>query len=225
MPADARREIGDGTSDPGLAGVILRVGGDRVALCIVHGGGDEDNRHAERSGKRVSFVGGRRMTSAADLELLRMVLSGVVKRTRNSLVTEEFPRRNRERTAADGAEVIDAATLGLPDGRHAYRPNSHAVKPASCHLSQPVSYDVSSGPRRDSQRQLRRCGGRVAVPWARTSWFVPTWGESGRQRMVRSRIHKILRASSCSGFAALEWRQSGFGTGLQSRGRRVRSAT
>lgn len=46
------------------------------SLVIVHGGGDEVSALQRRLGVEPQFRGGRRVTSAEDLELVRMVLSG-----------------------------------------------------------------------------------------------------------------------------------------------------
>lgn len=47
-------------------------------LVIVHGGGDEVSALQRQMGVEPTFVGGRRVTSAADLDAVRMVLSGTV---------------------------------------------------------------------------------------------------------------------------------------------------
>ena len=47
-------------------------------LVIVHGGGDEVSMLQRRMGVDPTFVGGRRVTRANDLEAVRMVLSGTV---------------------------------------------------------------------------------------------------------------------------------------------------
>ncbi|MDA1082160.1 MAG: acetylglutamate kinase [Gemmatimonadetes bacterium] len=46
------------------------------SLCLVHGGGDEVSALQRRLGMESTFLGGRRVTSADDLEVVRMVLSG-----------------------------------------------------------------------------------------------------------------------------------------------------
>lgn len=46
------------------------------SLCVVHGGGDEVSALQRAFGIEPRFVGGRRATSAADIDLVRMVLSG-----------------------------------------------------------------------------------------------------------------------------------------------------
>ncbi|HVF39813.1 MAG TPA: acetylglutamate kinase [Gemmatimonadaceae bacterium] len=45
-------------------------------LCIVHGGGDEVTALQRQMGQEPSFIGGRRVTAATDIALLRMALSG-----------------------------------------------------------------------------------------------------------------------------------------------------
>jgi acetylglutamate kinase len=46
------------------------------SLVLVHGGGDEVSALQKLYGAEAKFSGGRRITSAADLEILRMALSG-----------------------------------------------------------------------------------------------------------------------------------------------------
>jgi acetylglutamate kinase len=85
------------------------------ALCIVHGGGDDMSAMQRALGKQPAFIGGRRITSEGDIELLRMVLSGVVnKRLVNSFVTAGLPAIgiSGEDACLIGAETIDRATLG-----------------------------------------------------------------------------------------------------------------
>lgn len=50
----------------------------RGNLCVVHGGGDEITALQVALGQKPTFVGGRRVTTDDDLQLLRMVLSGVI---------------------------------------------------------------------------------------------------------------------------------------------------
>jgi acetylglutamate kinase len=46
------------------------------ALCVVHGGGDAVSALQRAMGTEPRFVAGRRVTSASDVELIRMALSG-----------------------------------------------------------------------------------------------------------------------------------------------------
>ena len=60
---------------PGLlAGVVRR--GDEVV--VVHGGGDEVTALQRRLGSEPTFIGGRRVTTEDDMEIVRMVLSGAI---------------------------------------------------------------------------------------------------------------------------------------------------
>jgi acetylglutamate kinase len=84
-------------------------------LCVVHGGGDEVSAMQRALGREAAFVGGRRVTSQGDLELLRMVLSGVVnKRLVSALVAADVSAIgiSGEDAALIGAEFIDRGVLG-----------------------------------------------------------------------------------------------------------------
>jgi acetylglutamate kinase len=86
------------------------------SVCIVHGGGDDMSAMQRALGREPAFIGGRRVTSERDIELLRMVLSGVVnKRLVNALLAAEIPAIgvSGEDGRLIGAEMIDAATLGF----------------------------------------------------------------------------------------------------------------
>ena len=108
---------GRAQSDPFLT-TTLREAWDTEPgeLCVVHGGGDEMSAMQRALGREAAFVGGRRVTSEGDLELLRMVLSGVVnKRLVNALVAAGLPAVgiSGEDGALIGAELIDAVSLGF----------------------------------------------------------------------------------------------------------------
>ena len=66
-------------SDPRLAealrGMWTSLPG---SLCVVHGGGDEVTAFQRQLGREPVFIGGRRVTTDDDLEVVRMVLSGSV---------------------------------------------------------------------------------------------------------------------------------------------------
>ena len=108
---------GRAQADPGLSAALCQAWNDSPnGLCVVHGGGDEITAMQRALGSEPTFVGGRRVTSQSDLELLRMVLSGVVnKRLVNGLVAAGAPAvgLSGEDDALIGAELIDAATLGF----------------------------------------------------------------------------------------------------------------
>ena len=119
-------------------------------LCVVHGGGDEISSLQRALGLETTFVGGRRVTSRSDLDLLRMVLSGMVnKRLVNSLVAAGVPAvgLSGEDDALISAELIDAASLGF-----AGRPSAINVKLLRVLMDagyvpviSPVAYDATGG--------------------------------------------------------------------------------
>jgi acetylglutamate kinase len=77
-------------ADPRLAGAVAALWGRRPGcVVLVHGGGDEASALMRRLGQEPEFVGGRRVTSAGDIDTLRMALSGVAnKRLVAALVSE-----------------------------------------------------------------------------------------------------------------------------------------
>jgi acetylglutamate kinase len=96
---------GRAQSDPSLPGAIAAAWAAAPgSLIIVHGGGDEVSTLQRALGATPAFVGGRRVTSAADIELLRMALSGSAnKRLVSALVSRGV--------AAVGLSGEDAALL------------------------------------------------------------------------------------------------------------------
>lgn len=108
---------GRAQADPRLATALRDVwNAEPGELCVVHGGGDEVSAMQRALGREAAFVGGRRVTSEGDLELLRMVLSGVVnKRLVNSLLAAGLPAVgiSGEDGGLIGAELIDVASLGF----------------------------------------------------------------------------------------------------------------
>ena len=60
---------------PGLLAEAVRNGDE---LVVVHGGGDEVTALQRRLGSEPTFIGGRRVTTEEDMEVVRMVLSGAV---------------------------------------------------------------------------------------------------------------------------------------------------
>ena len=79
---------GRAQSDPRLpAAIDARRRSDGGRLCVVHGGGDEISALQTALGRKPKFIDGRRVTTIDDLQLLRMVLSGVInKRLVNAFV-------------------------------------------------------------------------------------------------------------------------------------------
>jgi acetylglutamate kinase len=86
------------------------------SVCIVHGGGDEVTSLQRLMGAETVFVDGRRVTSAADIDLLRMGLSGVS----NKRIVSELQRHGTRAiglSGEDGALIVARRTrnpkLGL----------------------------------------------------------------------------------------------------------------
>jgi acetylglutamate kinase len=142
---------GRAQADPQLASKIREAWeAGPGELCIVHGGGDEITAMQNILGREAAFVGGRRVTSESDLELLRMVLSGVVnKRIVNSLVTQGIAAVgiSGEDSALIGAEVIDFGLLGYAGRPARIEPGIIRALLVGGFLPviSPVAYDVSSG--------------------------------------------------------------------------------
>ena len=67
---------GRAQADPTLAAAIASAVGVGDTVCLVHGGGDEVSAVQRRLGIEPTFLGGRRVTSVEDLDVVRMVLSG-----------------------------------------------------------------------------------------------------------------------------------------------------
>ena len=103
-------------SDPSLPALIAEAW-DALsgALVIVHGGGDEISALQATLGVSAQFVDGRRVTSAQELELVRMALSGTAnKRIVSSLVREGVRAvgLSGEDASLIAATPIDSARLG-----------------------------------------------------------------------------------------------------------------
>ena len=85
------------------------------ALVVVHGGGDEVSALQRRLGGEPAFAGGRRITRDEDVELLRMVLSGLANKRLVSALTGEGVEAvgvSGEDASLLLAEPADLAPLG-----------------------------------------------------------------------------------------------------------------
>jgi acetylglutamate kinase len=85
------------------------------SLCVVHGGGDRISEFQRRVGLEPSFVDGRRVTTRQDMEIVRMVLSGLVnKELVAAFATAGLPAVgiSGEDAATITATPIDATGLG-----------------------------------------------------------------------------------------------------------------
>jgi acetylglutamate kinase len=76
-------------TDPSLPGLIAEAWDAVAGAVVVHGGGDEISSLQKQMGAEAQFVDGKRVTSAKDVEIVRMALSGTAnKRLVASLVHE-----------------------------------------------------------------------------------------------------------------------------------------
>ena len=69
---------GRAQGDDRLPAAIAAAARGGTSLCIVHGGGDEVSQLQRQLGSAPTFLDGRRVTTEADLAVVRMVLSGTV---------------------------------------------------------------------------------------------------------------------------------------------------
>jgi acetylglutamate kinase len=69
---------GRAQGDPALPGLLAQAVRNGDELVVVHGGGDEVTALQRRLGSEPTFIGGRRVTTEDDMEVVRMVLSGAV---------------------------------------------------------------------------------------------------------------------------------------------------
>lgn len=106
---------GRAQGDPTLIRLLAEVVRSGDELVVVHGGGDEVSALQRRLGSEPTFIGGRRVTTEADMEVVRMVLSGTVnKRLVRQLVDEGVAAVgiSGEDAALLPAQVLDDGALG-----------------------------------------------------------------------------------------------------------------
>jgi acetylglutamate kinase len=114
------RAQGDSRLGPALAAAARGTASSVSALCIVHGGGDEVSALQRRLGLEPQFSGGRRVTSEADLEIVRMVLSGTINKRLVAMLLSHGVRAAGI-SGEDGmlfrAHAADPATMGRVGGK------------------------------------------------------------------------------------------------------------
>src|SRR5688500_9859914 len=106
---------GRAQGDPSLPGLLAQAATNGDELVVVHGGGDEVTALQRRLGSEPTFIGGRRVTTDDDMEVVRMVLSGAVnKRLVRQLLDEGLPAIGI--SGEDGgllpAVLLDGGALG-----------------------------------------------------------------------------------------------------------------
>ncbi len=107
---------GRAQSDPALAGRIAEAWDAATrSLVLVHGGGDEVTALQDAFGLTSEFVDGRRVTSARDMELVRMGLSGSANKRLVSALVHEGVRAlgiSGEDGSLIAATPVDPSRLG-----------------------------------------------------------------------------------------------------------------
>ena len=103
-------------NDPALAGEIAEVW-DAMSgsMVIVHGGGDDISALQTRMGIAPQFVDGRRITTAQDLELVRMALSGTANKRLVAALVHEGVRAvglSGEDASLIAATPVDSGRMG-----------------------------------------------------------------------------------------------------------------
>jgi acetylglutamate kinase len=120
------------------------------ALVVVHGGGDEVTRLQRAFAVEPNFVGGRRVTRAEDLDLLRMALSGAAnKRLVSRLAAAGVPAMgiSGEDAGILSAIAADPATMGFTGAEcHADpAPIRHLLAGGYLPVISPLAFDRSPG--------------------------------------------------------------------------------
>lgn len=89
-------------------------------LCVVHGGGDEITALQRKLGGEPSFAGGRRVTTASDVELVRMALSG----SANKRLVSQLAAAGAPAVGVSGEDggLIGAEPLGVAEFGHVGMP-------------------------------------------------------------------------------------------------------
>jgi acetylglutamate kinase len=102
-------------SDASLARTIATAWRSNRSLVIVHGGGDEVSALQKAFGLNATFVGGRRVTTEKDIDLVRMALSGSANKRLVSTLIDEGVNAvgvSGEDAALIAARPVDVQHLG-----------------------------------------------------------------------------------------------------------------
>jgi acetylglutamate kinase len=114
---------GRAQSDPSLIPLVQRSwnNGSHGQIVLVHGGGDEVSTLQSALGGTTQFVNGRRVTTANDIEVVRMALSG----SANKRLVARFVESGVSAVGVSGedaslisARPMDAAVLGHVGAPH-----------------------------------------------------------------------------------------------------------
>jgi acetylglutamate kinase len=136
-------------ADPTLAGMVAESW-DALSgsMILVHGGGDAVSALQEQLGIKSHFVDGRRVTTAQDLELVRMALSG----TANKRLVAALVKEGIRAVGISGEDASLIAATPLDSGRlgHVGAPQKincslllHLIDGGYLPVISPVSRNVS----------------------------------------------------------------------------------
>jgi acetylglutamate kinase len=113
--------------DPRLAPAIASASNAMPGgLVVVHGGGDDISRLQRQLGHEPRFVGGRRATTEAELDIVRMVLSG----SANKRLVAAFSAAGARAvgiSGEDGGLLVAHVAPGAPLGRVGERTQADAT--------------------------------------------------------------------------------------------------
>jgi len=113
--------------DPRLAAAIASTARARHGgIVVVHGGGDDISRLQRQLGHEPRFVGGRRATTAAELDIVRMVLSGSANK-RLAAAFQTAGLRCVGVSGEDGGLLTAHVAPGAPLGRVGERTRADAT--------------------------------------------------------------------------------------------------
>lgn len=141
---------GRAQSDPALADALTAAWAAAPGgVVVVHGGGDEVTALQRAFGVEPTFVGGRRITAAGDIERLRMALSGSANKRLVAALVSAGARAlglSGEDAGLIGAHVVDPAMgrVGTPAVINA-RLLEHLLAGGYLPVISPVSRDVDGG--------------------------------------------------------------------------------
>src|ERR1019366_4385265 len=162
------RAQGDARLGPALAAAAHAAGSSTASLCVVHGGGDEVSALQRRlglepvfsggrgraGGLEPVFSGGRRVTSEADLEIVRMVLSGTINKRLVAMLLAHGVRAagiSGEDAMLFRARAIDPEAMGRVGGIVTVDPSvvlqliAGGFVPVSSPLARDVDDDGNAG--------------------------------------------------------------------------------
>jgi acetylglutamate kinase len=127
---------------------------DAASLCIVHGGGDDVSVLQRRLTGEPVFSGGRRVTSEAELQVVRMVLSGTInKRLVSLLISLGIPAVgiSGEDAMLFVARATDPEHMGRVGGAIAVNPGIvlHLLAGGFVPVISPLARDMDAGQRGD----------------------------------------------------------------------------